>query len=173
VHTRAVGRHWSGDIWISTCSKDKWDHLIETAHRWLPNLSGHLHITPKTYPILVHGIPTSFETSRDSDDIAALLDENCHLVHPSMLQHAEFISWSPQSDKKTHTSLILYLTSLNAANDCIKQHISYCGCLHSMVQFICYPPQCYNCHHFSHFAQSCRSATTCGLCSAKHATHDC
>ncbi|KAF8583138.1 hypothetical protein K439DRAFT_1349356, partial [Ramaria rubella] len=104
-----------------------------------------------TYPILVHGIPISFETC-DSDDIAALLDENRHLVHPSMLQHAEFISHSPQSNKKTHTSLLLYLTSLNAANECIKQHIAYHGCLPSTVQFICYPLQCYNCHHFSHVA---------------------
>ncbi|KAF8583137.1 hypothetical protein K439DRAFT_1617699 [Ramaria rubella] len=75
VHIHAVGCHQSSDIWISTCSKDEWDHLIETAHHWLPTLSGHLHITPKTYPILVHGIPISFETC-DSDDIAALLDEN-------------------------------------------------------------------------------------------------
>ncbi|KAF8580297.1 hypothetical protein K439DRAFT_1357325, partial [Ramaria rubella] len=180
IHILAVGRHCSGNIWISTCAKDEQDHLIKTTHCWLPNLSSSLHITPQTYPILVHGIPTSFETSRDSDDIVTLLDENCHLIHPSMLsstlqcshppfnalihpsmlQNVEFISHSPQSVKKAHSSLLLYLTSPNAANDCIKRHITFNRCLHTTVKFIRYPLQCYNCYCFGHFTRSCKSTTT-------------
>ncbi|KAF8579210.1 hypothetical protein K439DRAFT_1261864, partial [Ramaria rubella] len=68
---------------------------------------------------------------------------------------------------------ILYLTSPNAANDCIKQHITFNQCLHTTVQFICHPLQCYNCYHFGHFAWSCKSTMTCGFFSQDHPTHDC
>ncbi|KAF8522986.1 hypothetical protein JB92DRAFT_3110297 [Gautieria morchelliformis] len=96
VRIRAVGHHRSGDIWISTCSEDEQNDLIETSHQWLPKLSINLSIAPRLYPIIVHGFPTSFDQSRDNNNITTLLDQNEHIITQSfMLQHAKFISRSP------------------------------------------------------------------------------
>ena len=61
-----------------------------------PKLSDQLSYMHETYPIIVHGIPASFETSCDSKYVASLLGVNPTLImHLSALQHAEFL---------THTS---------------------------------------------------------------------
>ena len=175
TRVRAAGRHRSGDIWFATCSEDELQHLLSTAALWIPHLSPQLSVALKAYPIIVHGIPVSFDPARDSGDIAALLEENCHLLgHPSALQHAEFISRAPdRNHSKTHSSLVLYLTSPHAANDCITQHIALSGRLHSTAQFFRHPPQCYKCFQFSHFARSCKVRAVCARCAGPHVAHAC
>ena len=175
VRVRAAGRHRSGDIWIAVHSKAEHVALTETAYLWLPWLSDKLHVAPTTYPIIVHGIPTSFDPSRDSDDITAFLEENHRLFdHPSALQHAEFISRAlDHSRSKAHSSLILYLTDPRAANACITQHIAFRGQLHATARFHRHPPQCYNCLCFGHFARSCKSSAVCACCAGAHATRAC
>ena len=82
----AVGCHCSGDIWIVTVTESECDFLARSAHRWLPLLSDQLNIYRKTYPVLVHGMPTTFNPSRDSSHIASFLNENSDIItHPSML----------------------------------------------------------------------------------------
>ena len=113
-HIHAVGCHRSGDIWLVTYSEAECDFLACAAHRWALRLSSQLSVAHKTFPVLVHGMPTNFDPSRSSDDIRHLIVQNNHLVtHPSVLQHAEFLS-QPRTgtafQHKTHGSLILYLT---------------------------------------------------------------
>ena len=54
IHT--VGYHWSSDIWATASSVAKWDFLVATACQWLPKLWDRLIITPKTYPVVIHGL---------------------------------------------------------------------------------------------------------------------
>ena len=68
-YIRAVGRHRSSDIWVATATEAGHDMLVENIDRWLPILSKWLWYTCKTYPILIHRVPTSFDTSRDSEDV--------------------------------------------------------------------------------------------------------
>ena len=90
----AVGRHRSGDIWVATGTEAEGKMLIETIHRWLPRLSVRLSYTCKTYPVVVHGIPTAFDTSCDGWDVTInLIGNNTDIIaHPSTLQHAEFLT---------------------------------------------------------------------------------
>ncbi|KIJ51710.1 hypothetical protein M422DRAFT_104976, partial [Sphaerobolus stellatus SS14] len=130
-----------------------------------------------TYPVVVHGFPTEFDPSRDSDDTSNLIKCNEDIIsHPSALQHAEFISRKDLENiqsTKTHSSLILYFTNLATANKCIDKQIVSDSNMYRMAKFIRRPPQCYNCHHYGHFACDCRSPTTCGICSGAHHTQDC
>ncbi|KAF8573702.1 hypothetical protein K439DRAFT_1320373, partial [Ramaria rubella] len=130
-----------------------------------------------TYPVLVHGIPSTFDPSRHSSDIATLLNNNEIIIpHPSSLQHAEFLSPSSRHNTtppKSHRSLILYFTDPHVANNCITRHIALYGRLLPTLKFTRRPPQCYNCHCFGHFARSCKNTTICGLCSGKHSSQAC
>ena len=171
----AVGHHHSGDIWMVMYSEAEHNFLTGTAHHWVPWLSNQLTVTHKTSPVLVHGMPTSFNPSRDSNNICHLVVQNNHLItHPSMLQHTEFLLRPHTASQcKTRGSLILYLTHAKAANDCIAHHVAYQGHLLPTVKFTRQPPQCYNCHLFSHFARSCRATAACGCCTGMHATRVC
>ena len=175
VRIRAADCHDSGDIWFSTYSEDEYWSLLSGAPSWLPCLSRQLQVVPNTYPIIIHGILVSFDTSHDSDDIATLLDKNHHLLgHLSTLQHAEFISHTPNHNpSKAHTSLVLYLTNPRATNDCITQHVALHGCLHPTARFYHHPLQCYNCFCFGHFTCSCKTSAVCTCCAGVHATRAC
>ena len=81
---RAVGWHCSRDIWLAAYGKAEHDFLVGTAHCWVPQLSDRLSITQKSYPILVHGMPTDFNLSHNGDDIHHFIAQNNHLItHPS------------------------------------------------------------------------------------------
>ncbi|KIJ39527.1 hypothetical protein M422DRAFT_174996 [Sphaerobolus stellatus SS14] len=171
---RAAGRHRSGDIWLQCATEEDRDFLIKNAPTWLPEFSPGLRLSIPTYPVVIHGFPTEFDPSRDSDDISNLLKCNEDIIsHPSSLQHAEFISCkNPENiqSTKTHSSLILYLTDLAIANKCIDKQIVSDGNMYRTAKFVHQPPQCYNCHRYRHFARDCRSPTTCGICSSAHHT---
>ena len=156
-------------------SEAKRDFLVETASRWVPQLSVQLSIAKKTYPVLVHGIPTSFDPLNGSDDVHHLISQNDHLiVCPLVLQHTEFLSWTHAASQcKSWGSLIMYLTDAQITNDCIVHHIAYWSRLLLTVKFTCHPPQCYKCHRFGHLSQSCKASITCGCCAGTHATCDC
>src|SRR5882672_11007319 len=101
----------------------------------------------RTYPVLVHCVPTEFETLRDSSDVSTLLADNEDTIpHPSSLQCAEFLTSNhTQSQTKTCSSLILHFTDLTVTNSCITHCTVLCGHLLPMAKFIRHPPQCFNC----------------------------
>ena len=172
---RAVGRHRSGNLWILVVSEAVRDMLIGSIHEWLPQLSDSLTYIPKTYPVLIHGMPTSFDTSHDSPNINALLDVNLDIIlHPSTLQHVEFLICNPGClQHKTHSSVVLHFMDPTVANDCIAHQVSLHGQLLSMVKFIRHPPRCYSCHQLGHFAQACKLKRACGLHMDTHDTRSC
>ncbi len=89
-YIRAVGRHRSGDIWIASDSTAGHDMLVATVDNWLPMLSGQLTYIQKTYPVIVHGVPTS---CKNGEDIAALLtSKNADIItNPVALKHTTFL----------------------------------------------------------------------------------
>ena len=147
-------------------SEAECNFLASTAHHWVPQLSNQLMVTHKTFPVLMHGMPTSFYPLdlRDSNDVCHLVAQNNHLItHPLILQHTKFLPRPcAASQCKTCSSLILYLTNAKAINDCIAHHVVYLGRLLPTVKFTCQPLQCYNCYLFSHFARSFRATVACG-----------
>ena len=90
----AVGWHQSGNIWVATGTEAEHKMLVEMIHKWLPRLSVQLSYIHKTYPVVVHGIPTAFNMSCNGQDITInLISNNTNIItHPSMLQHAEFLT---------------------------------------------------------------------------------
>ena len=90
---QAVGQHQSSDIWITAASAVGHDMLVQTVPSWLPKLSNQLTYSVQTYPVLIHGMPSNFETSCDSPDVVEFLNDNKDVItHPSSLQHTEFLT---------------------------------------------------------------------------------
>ena len=92
----AVGCHRSGDIWIAMETKAGHDRMVDSVEVWLPKLSGRLHYIQKTYPIIVHRVPTEFALLADEDgeDLMALIVEHNAdiIVWPEALKRAEFLA---------------------------------------------------------------------------------
>ena len=151
------------------------DTLIGSIHEWLPQLSDGLTYIPKTYPVLIHGVPTSFDTLHNSPDINALCDANLDIIlHPSTLQHAEFLICNPSHlQHKTHSSVVLHFMDPMVTNNCIAHQVSLHGQLLSTVKFIWHPPRCYSCHQLGHFAWVCKLKRACGLHTDVHDTCSC
>ena len=79
---RAVGWHRSRDIWVTVGTEAGCTTLIEAIDKWLPILSDWLLYSHKTYPVMVHRIPTTFNTSWDSTDVCEhLVDYNWTSLH--------------------------------------------------------------------------------------------
>ena len=79
--------------------------LVERMDKWLPKLSGELQYSQKTYPVLIHGVPTSFNTSRDSKDVIEGLTVKTQIYHhaPSCASEHQVLgrhSW-PYASKGT------------------------------------------------------------------------
>src|SRR6266481_3607086 len=173
---RAVGCHWSGDIWIATTTEAGRNALAETIDDWLPLCSDRLQYTCKTYPVLVHSVPTTLDTLRSGKDINDhLIEYNTDIItHPSALQSAKFLgNTHSRTRQKSHGSLVLYFTYPATANACINHHIALDGGLLPTVKFMRRPPRCFNCHHTGHFAHSCKAQRSCGLCTGDHDTRHC
>src|SRR5882724_185221 len=100
--------------------------LVRTIQSWLPKLPGQLTFTTQTYPVLVHSIPTDFETSQDCSEITALIEGKEDMItHPSSLQHTKFVTHTHNlSQHKTCCSLIIYFTNPLIMNSCITHHIA-------------------------------------------------
>ena len=118
----AVGQHHSGNIWVAIGTEIECKMPITMIHKWLPKLSNQLSYMHQTYPVLVHGIPTTFNTSHDGWDVTVnLISYNSNIItQSSALQHVEFLTcMHSQMPHKTHGSLILHFTDPTVANNCI------------------------------------------------------
>ena len=138
-YIRAVGRHCSGDIWITTDTEVGRNVLVEAMDRWLPKLSDGLQYFWKTYPVLIHGVPTSFDMSCDSEDINELLigDNMDIITHPAALQSAKFLdNTHSRMHQKAHGSLVVHFSDATIANTCINHHIALYGGLLPIANFM-------------------------------------
>ena len=123
-YIRAVGHHFNGDIWIATTTEVGHNVLVERMDEWLPKLSDELHYSQKTYPVLVHGVPTSFNTSRDSEDIVKeLIGKNSDIItHPAALQSTKFLgNTHGRMHQKAHGSLVIYFSDPTIVNACVNR----------------------------------------------------
>ena len=115
---------------------------MKSIDSWLPKLSEQLSYVPKTYPILVHGVLASFDTSHEGEDIADLIQQNTDAItHPPALQRAELlVKNGGHMSHRTRGSLVLHFDNPVIANNCIDWHIALFGGLLPVVKHIRPPP---------------------------------
>ena len=172
---RVVGWHRSGDIWIATRTKHGCDRMVATVADWLPKLSDQLCYTPKTYPVIVCGVPAAAALVARKDLAALIVEHNLDvIVWLEALKWAEFLGScrreAAHGVQALPTSIVLHFADPATANESIDRHIVICGKLLPTANLIPPPPMCYNCQGTGHLAHSCKMATRCGLCAGNHVT---
>ena len=140
---RAVGQHRSRDIWVTVGTEAGHTTLVEAINKWLPILSDRLLYSHKTYPVIVHGIPTTFDMLRDGADVCKhLVDYNLDIfAHPSTLLSVKFLGGKcNRTSQKTRGSLILYIADPTTATHALT------AASPSRVAFCPPPNSCAACH---------------------------
>ena len=171
----AIGRHRSSDIWIAAATEEGRNWLINTVDQWLSRLSDQLSYTHRSYPVLVHGLPNTFNMSSDRENLKVLIGMNTDSIeHPSAVQCIKPLPGKQSSAPgREARAMIIHFANPTMANHCIDRHIALWGRLLPAVKFIQHPPHCYNCHCEGHLAHSCKQDPSCGLCVEGHNTREC
>ena len=145
------------------------------ADRWLPKLSDLLSLACRTYPVLVLGVPSTFDTAIDGEDLRGIIDSNNEFIeHLSAIQHVKFLPHRrTQAASRENCALIIHFANPITVNCCINCHVILQGRLLPTAKYVHHPPQCYSCHWEGHLARSCRQKPCCSLCVGEHNTQDC
>ncbi|KAG0138933.1 hypothetical protein CROQUDRAFT_20307, partial [Cronartium quercuum f. sp. fusiforme G11] len=136
---------------------------------WVCSINPYLRLKMDIFPIIVHGIPTSFNPNNTSH-IQKLMDENTGVL--DTLQRVLWANQKALDGTKTHSSLIIHLTDPKAANYAIRNRVSY-GDLKRTERSYRRILQCHKCQDFGHFFSACTNSAACTHCTGEHPFEDC
>lgn len=119
---------------------------------WVSVVNPNLGLKRKVYPVIVHGIPTTFKPTLRKH-IRDFIEEN-----HGVLDTATRMVWANKHSieaGKPFSSLIIHLTDPKAANLAITNRICFKHMLKLTEKSTKRIKQCYTCLDFGHFAKAC------------------
>jgi hypothetical protein len=177
LKVRSVTRHPSKDLVINMHTITAADRLRED-DSWLKHLvpDSSLRLQQKIYAVICHRMPATFNPSSKTD-VDMLKKENPTILSNSTVKK---VVWAKSSRvnpagkaQKQHSSLIIHLTSKEAANTAIKKSIVYQGQRLVTEKSRRSIIQCHQCQRFGHTAARCTRNPQCARCAAEHNTNQC
>lgn len=144
--------------------------LKAKAQDWLPVFSKEMAIKPDFFPIVVHGISTSFNPA-NPEHLEGLAAAN----HP-ILQEVALVKWLNQQaieEGKAFSSILITLKDKEAADKAVKESIWHGFRLRRTEHARRPPPRCMNCCKLGHTATRCPEDPLCPYCGLKRHTHSC
>ncbi|KAG0145934.1 hypothetical protein CROQUDRAFT_93261 [Cronartium quercuum f. sp. fusiforme G11] len=118
-----VQSRFTGEIHLQFHSQEVVDLVaVLPTMAWVCAINPYLCLKVEILPIIVHGIPTSFNPD-NLTHIQKLMDENVGVL--DTLQRVVWANQKSLDGKKTHSSLIIHLTDLKAANYAIHNWVLY------------------------------------------------
>lgn len=171
IQIRSVHRHPSNDIVLYTTTAKQAETLRATSQRWLPQVTQHMTLRNPVYPVVVHGIPTSFNPECP-DHMAMLIAMNPDTLSPPPL----FVKWiSQQAIKRgfSHSSIRLGLSSIDQAKGAVDAMIFF-GRYNKKTEYgRATKARCMNCLHEGHTSNYCKEQLMCPLCAEEHQADQC
>lgn len=171
IQIRSIHRHPSNDIVPYTTSAKQADALRATYQQWLPQTTPHMTLRDPIYPVVVHGIPTSFDPNCP-DHMEMLLAMNQETLSPP----PQFVKWvSPQAVKRgvSHSSIRLGFSSLDQAKKAVEEKIFYGRYNKRTEHGRTARARCMNCLQEGHTSNYCKEQVMCPFCSEDHQADKC
>lgn len=164
--------HQTGDLTLIFNQAKQAEAVLAAEGSWVRHLNPELKVKTKTYTIVVHGIPTSFNPM-DKTMVKELQHEK-----GSKLDSLELIRWAnPNSIAigKPFSSIFISLTDPEAANTALFQNISYQRELRTTERSKKHQgsTQCYACQGFGHTQKACTELPRCAIFTGEHLTNGC
>lgn len=116
IQVGLVHQHPSNDLVLYTTTAKQAEALRATSQRWLPQITQKMSLRNPVYPVVVHGIPTSFKPDCP-DDIKILIAMNPDTLNPPPL----FVKWVSQQAIKRGVLLSLIRIGLYSIEQAKKQ----------------------------------------------------
>lgn len=133
---------------------------------WVANINPDLTLKRRIYPIIVHGVPTTFKPESRAHTLDFVMENH------GVLDTATKMVWANKhsiESGKPFSSLIIHLTDPAAANQAIANRICFKHTLKLTDKSTKRIKQCYTCLDFGHFAKSCSEAVrACSHCAGQH-----
>ncbi|KAA1071350.1 hypothetical protein PGT21_004617 [Puccinia graminis f. sp. tritici] len=160
IAVKGVATLPSGDFKFFTQSRfaSKW--LLEHKHEWTSLCDSSLITPPSTFPVIVHSVPISF-TPLNKSSVSELCKEND--IDPKIVHTVRWLG-NPETNKKSHGSLIINLLDKNIAQKIERGGLFYKFLFLRGAHYKKSPLQCFQCLEVGHTAQSCKNSPICKFC---------
>lgn len=170
----ASARHLpSGDILLRT-NDTMVKERLEKDQTWAGSLAGTAKVLRKSYAVLVHGVRTTLDTSKQELAVKQLERDNGRL-HPGL--EILRVAWPKRvtGSGKAHSSLIVETTSKAMANRLLDH-----GLVESHQEHTCEyfekgsrVVMCFRCYKLGHRAYTCKNKEFCHKCGGEHNAERC
>lgn len=170
---RGITRNnFTGDIQLHLDSMASLEAILSLkSDIWVDDVHPNLGPKRKTYPIIIHGMPTSFNP-HNRVHVHDFLEDN-HGVLDSSIRLVWANKYSIESGKP-FSSLIVHLTDPLAANAAIRNRICFKHMLKVTERSTKRIRQCYKCLDYDHFAKTCtEDFRSCFHCAGAHPFESC
>lgn len=171
IEFRNIHRHPSGDLVIYLDTAKQAQAPRSQAAAWLPKISANLSIKQEIHSIIVHGVPTTFNPTRQED---VDLLKTCN---GTLLEGALSFRWlkkdTPEDPSKRHSSLLIGFGSLAQASLAARTKVWQGRGRHRTKLSGPPPTRCYNCRTTGHTAAACLQPPMCPTCAGPHQAHNC
>ncbi|KAI1001063.1 hypothetical protein K3495_g7139 [Podosphaera aphanis] len=147
--------------------------MMETRREWTTKLAPTAQIASKSYQVLAHDMPLSFDPSNEGH-IKELEQANSLYLQGITIQRAAWLKKTPRPGK-TAGSLILWFQQAEHADRAINKGIMWRFELRATELFRSgfRAMQCFNCQRYGHIAKMCTAEAKCGKCAGEHNTREC
>ena len=174
----AAHRTRGGDIVLQTTTIEAREQL-EREGSWARKVCSSARILRQTTPVIIHGVRIAAVDEKDQGAAIEGIKGANRTLHPGLdIVKVEWPAYAHKlneaGEKKKFSSLVVEVTSPEAANRLIEEGLAFEGAMLFCDSWVrnSTPHQCFNCYGYGHISRACKHPTRCGFCAENHATND-